>query len=220
MSSFNMIFQWEGVVVDVRPRYWQAHQQAVAAVALTGPPENEYWRLFRSGASDRQLVPHAKPLRLEEYNQRRQELLASASLLALDKPQPGAAQSLGQLKRMGSCRLATLEGDRRELETAVGRLQLGDCFDRTEVLPEDRNQREALLRKLAEGSRTTLAVAGTIPFAYAADQAGCCVVGFKSGLTYPKFMHQVGVDLIFGSWEELTDALGQHDPQLRDRALP
>ena len=66
----------------------------------------------------------------------------------------------------------------------------------------------AALRDLAGSHRRTLAIAGTVPFAYAAGRAGCAVVGLKTGPAVPRLLRQVGVDLFFDSLDELTDALG------------
>jgi hypothetical protein len=70
------------------------------------------------------------------------------------------------------------------------------------------------LQEMAGGIRT-MAVAGTIPFAYAANEAGCRVVGMKTGVAFPKQFRQVGVDVFFDSLDDLTEALARHDPELQ-----
>jgi len=51
--------------------------------------------------------------------------------------------------------------------------------------------------------------------AYAAGEAGCRTVGLKNGPAVPKLLRQVGVDVLFESLDELTDALSSHHPDLQ-----
>jgi len=214
VGFLNTIVEYEGPVIDVRPRYWAAHKAAVAAVGLAGPPESEFWRLWRTAAADAMFVPRGKPARVAEYKRLRDERIDSTELMALDQAQPGAAENLRILKAMGTCHLATLCSNRDGINATLDRLDLWIHFEQKRSLPQDRDRRVAALRELAGGHHRTLAIAGTVPFAYAAGEAGCRVVGVKTGPAVPKRLRQVGVDLFFDSLDELTDALGAGRPDL------
>ncbi len=211
--NLTTLVELEGGVLDVRARYWRAHQDAIKAIGLTGPTESEFWRLVRTGARDAEIVRHGKDRHVKEYQRVRDELKDSTELMALDEAQPGADVNLKVLKEFGSAHLVTLCRNREGINATLDRLDLWMHFDRKEVLPVSRDRREELLRELAGSGRPTLAVAGTVPFALAAGEAGCRVVGMKS-LVFPKFMRQVGVDLFFDSLDELTDAIATRSPEL------
>lgn len=214
MGFLTTIVEYEGALVNVRPRYWAAHQEAIAAVGFGGPTEDEFWRLVRTGASDGQMVPHARTPKVLEYAALRNQRINSSDLMALDEAWPEAAINLKVLKDMGTCHIASLCPNRDGLNAALNRLDLWMYFDKKQVLPADSDRRVTALREMAGGTRT-MAVAGTVAFAYAANEAGCRVVGMKTGLAYPKQFRQVGVDVFFDSLDDLTEALARHDAQLQ-----
>lgn len=214
MGFLTTIVEYDGVLVNLRPRYWAAHQAAIAAVGFRGPTPDEFWRLVRTGASDGQLVPYAKTPKVLEYAAIRDERLNSPELIGLDEGWPDLATNLKVLKDMGTCHVASLCPSRDALNAALNRLDVWMYFDKKQMLPADSDRRVQALTEMAGGTRT-MAVAGTIPFAYAANEAGCRVIGMKTGLAFPKQFRQVGVDVCFDSLDELTDALARHDPELQ-----
>jgi phosphoglycolate phosphatase-like HAD superfamily hydrolase len=213
VGFLTTIVEYEGALVNVRPRYWAAHQAAISALGWRGPTEDEFWRLVRSGASDGLMVPYAKSTQILEYVRLRGEHMNSTDLIALDEAWPDAATNLKILKNMGTCHLASLCPNRDALNASLDRADLWMYFDKKQSLPIDRERRVQTLADMASGTRT-MVVAGSVPFAYAANEAGCRVVGMKTGTAFPKQMRQVGVDVFFDSLDELTDALGRHDPEL------
>ena len=213
MGFLTTIVEYEGVLANVRLRYWTAHQEAIAAIGWQGPTEAEWWRLVRTQASDGLMAPHAKTPQVHEYARRRDERIHAADLIALDEAWPNAAVDLKVLKDMGTCHLVSLCPNRDALNAALNRLDLWMYFDKKQVLPTDRDRRVQAIREIAASTRT-MALAGTVPFAYAANEAGCRVVGLTTGLAFPKQMRQVGVDVFYDSLDELTNALARHDPEL------
>jgi phosphoglycolate phosphatase-like HAD superfamily hydrolase len=215
MAFLNTIVEFEGPVVDVEARYWAAHQAAIRAVGFQGPPQAEFWRLWRTGATDGQFVRFGRAQKIADYARIRAETIDSSDLMALDQAGPKVAENLRLLKQMGSCHLVSLSRNRDGLNATLDRLDLWIHFENKQCLPEDRDRRVEALRRLAGGHRVTLAVVGTVPMAYAAGEAGCRTVGLKSGPAVPKLLRQVGVDVFFESLDELTDALSSHHPDLQ-----
>lgn len=215
MAFLNIIIEYEGPVVDVEPRYWAAHQAAIQAVGFHGPPRSEFWRLWRTGATDSQFVRFGRPEKVADYARIRAETIDSTDLMALDQSGPKVAENLRLLKQMGSCQLVSLSRNREGLNAALDRLDLWMHFESKQCLPEDRDRRVEALHKLAGGMRVTLAVVGTVPMAYAAGEAGCRTVGLKNGPAAPRLLRQVGVDVFFESLDELTDALTTRHPDLQ-----
>jgi phosphoglycolate phosphatase-like HAD superfamily hydrolase len=215
MAFINSIVEYEGPVVDVRPRYWAAHCEALAATGLTGPTEEEFWRLWRTGSPPGMFARHGKPHMVDEYLRKRNERIDSSELMAHDEPQPKAAEDLRVLKQLGNCHLATLCANREGINATLDRTGLWLFFDQKRSLPESRERRVAAIRELIGGQQRTLAVAGTVAFAYAAGEAGCRVVGMKNGPAVPQSLRRVGVDVFFDSLDALTDALTRHDPELQ-----
>jgi len=215
MAFLNIIIEYEGPVVDVEPRYWAAHQAAIQAVGFHGPPRSEFWRLWRTGATDSQFVRFGRPEKVADYARIRAETIDSTDLMALDQSGPKVAENLRLLKQTGSCQLVSLSRNREGLNAALDRLDLWMHFESKQCLPEDRDRRVEALHKLAGGMRVTLAVVGTVPMAYAAGEAGCRTVGLKNGPAVPRLLRQVGVDVFFESLDELTDALTTRHPDLQ-----
>ncbi|MCL2330598.1 MAG: hypothetical protein FWC56_04785 [Phycisphaerae bacterium] len=214
MNFLTTIIEYEGVLANVRPRYWAAHQEAVTTLGWRGPMPDEWWRLLRTQASDGLMVPHAKTPQVLEYARRRDDRLHADDLIALDEGWPNAAVNLKILKDMGTCHLVSLCPNRDALNAALNRFDLWMYFDKKQSLPVDRDRRVRAIQDISANTRT-MAVAGSVPFAYAANEAGCRVVGITTGLAFPKQMRQVGVDVFYDSLDELTDALSQRDPELQ-----
>lgn len=214
MPFLNTIVEYEGVVIDVRARHWAAHRAGLEAVGLAGPAEDEFWRLVRLGSPDSAFLKPARPHHVAEYVRVRDGLIHSTGLMALDTAQPGASENLRVLKQLGACHLATLCDNRAGINATLDRLDLWIHFDRKTALPRDSDRRVEAIREMMGEHVCTLAVAGSVPFAYAAGQAGARVVGMKTGTAFPKHLRQVGVDACFDSLDALTDALTRRDPEL------
>lgn len=214
MAFLNTLVEFEGVVADVRARYWAAHCEALTATGLRGPTADEFWRLIRIGAPDGMFVPHAKPAQVVEYKRARDARIEASDLMRLDEAQPAAAPNLKLLKSLGSSHLVTLSRNREGINATLDRLEVWMHFDQKRALPEDRDRRVDALRELVGGQRT-LAIVGTIPMAYAAGEAGCRVVALRTGLAFPKRFQQMGVDVIYDDLDQLTEALTRRAPELQ-----
>ena len=215
MAFLNTIIELEGPIVDVRPRWWAAHRRAIEAVGFDGPDETEFWRLARLGAPAGQFVPLGKPHHVDEYVRLRDAAINSTELMALDAGCEGLGADLRVLKDMGACHLATLCDNRAGINATLDRLDIWMHFERKIVLSGERARRVAGLKEMMGQCHSTLVVAGTVAFAYAAGEAGGRVAGIKGGPAFPKLLRQVGVDVFFDSLDELTDALARRDPALQ-----
>ena len=219
MAAFNILMEFEGPVVDLRPRYWAAHQQVLEGLGFSGPPEEEFWRLVRTGAADGAFVRFGKERHGVEYGEKRAALLDDSSLMALDELQPGAEQSLPALKKMGSQHLVTLCRNRDGINASLDRLNIWMHFDKKQVLPADRDRRVDALKELRGEYTNTLAIVGTVPMAHVAGEAGCRVIGIANGPTFPNRLRQAGVDAVYDDLDALTDALSTRDNQLQRLGL-
>lgn len=219
MSFLNTIIELEGPVVNVRPRCWAAHRAAAAELGFDGVAEDEFWRLLRTGTADGMFLRQAKPAKVAEYARRRAELLESSELMQLDTAQPAVHENLRVLKSLGNCHLVTLAQNRDAVNATINRLELWLYFDQKRSLPSESDHRVAALKELAGLHHSSLVVAGSVPLAYAAGEAGCHVVALRNGLAFPKFFQQVGVDVCYDDIEELTDALTRRAPELQKIGL-
>lgn len=214
MAFLNTIIEWEGPVIDVRPRYWAAHRAAIQAVGFQGPTADEFWRLYRTGTSNGMMVPGGKPHHVAEYMRIRNEQIDSTEQMAADELQPKTIENLKILKGMGACHLVSLCQNREGINATLNRLDVWLYFEQKRALPLDRDRRVETIREMTSNQRT-LAVAGSVPFAFAAGEAGCRVVGIKSGPSFPRFLRQVGVDVFYEDLDQLTDAIAGRDPELQ-----
>jgi phosphoglycolate phosphatase-like HAD superfamily hydrolase len=215
MSFLNTILEWEGPIVDIRPRFLAAHGEAIRAIGYEGPPEDEVWRLYRLNSPDATMIRFGKAPKVAEYSRIRSERLDSTDLMALDELQPLVVENLKVLKNMGACHLVSLSANRDGINATLNRLDVWLYFEQKRPLPQDRERRVEAIKQLTGGHHRTLAVAGTVSFAFAAGEAGCRVVGIKSGPCFPKLLRQVGVDVFYENLDELTDALARRDPELQ-----
>jgi len=215
MANLNIIMEYEGPIVDIRSRYFSAHKSAVTAIGYQGPPQEEYWRLVRTASPDSMMARHAKPQKVTEYIRWRDEKINSTELMGLDEMQSGVQENLKLFKQWGSCHLVTLCSNRDGVNATLDRFDIWMHFDRKHALPADRDRRIEAIRQMTGENGSTLAIVGTVAVAYAANEAGCRCVGFNNGPAVPRLLRQVGVDLFYRSFDELTQAIIHHDPDLQ-----
>jgi phosphoglycolate phosphatase-like HAD superfamily hydrolase len=133
--SATLAFDFDGTIVDCRPRQLAALERALGAP----PPDPDgFWAAKRAGRTTAEALRRLglDDSRAEEVAARWVEIVEDDDLLGHDRPLPGAAEALRAARRAGR-RLVLLTARRRA--AAVGRqlaaLGLYDHFDAVAVVP-------------------------------------------------------------------------------------
>ncbi len=204
MSSL-WVFDLDGTLIDVEPRYLRIHADLLAARGAR--PDPEYW------SKKRDKTPEAEIARAcgldahdaEAYASERLPLLEDSRYLAIDRVLPGAFEVL---ERIGAARavLATKRKDRAALDRQLADLRLVDCFSRvlTPVPGAGKDTLHPAIRASVPAGTRIVSVSDSPQDIVDGKASGFVTVGVLSGLRGPRFIEPTAPDAIVGSISELS----------------
>ncbi len=131
-----LLLDLDGPVLDVRARYFAAHQRAAAGLSSRMLDLPMYWDAKRRRASVAEIlgVGDDRPC-VAEYRLRWREAIEAPDLLALDTLQPSAAEALGRLVVFPQRVLVSMRSWAAGLWATLHRLAVTTFFTRVEVVP-------------------------------------------------------------------------------------
>lgn len=209
----RFIIEFDGVVFDVAEAWCAAHATATQAVGWSRLDQATFRRLIRTKGREADVLPGAKPVKLNEYWAKFDEQLETDDVLAKSVPQEGIGETLSTLARHGSLMLLTLGGNQAARRELLERNGLARFFPQFECLDADPRRRPAELRVLAAGDPRTMVVAASDALIRSAGSADLFSVGVSSGVCNATRLHQSGAGLVYKDLSELADSLasGGHD---------
>lgn len=126
-----MIFlDFDGTIVDVKPRYYSVHIESLGDCAPRLSAD-QYWTLKRERVSEPAILARWYPaVRVETYEARRADLLEDGEQLRLDAPFAGALDALDRLLLAGHrLTLVSLRRDPQQLRAELDGLGLTPLFE-------------------------------------------------------------------------------------------
>ena len=199
------IFDLDGTLIDVEPRYLRIHADLLAARGAR--PDPAYW------AKKRDKTPEADIARAcgldardaEAYANERLPLLEDPRYLAIDRAIPGAFEIL---KRAGPARavLATRRKDRAALDRQLADLRLSECFSRvlTPVPGAGKETLHPAIRAAVPPGTRIVSVSDSPQDIVDGKASGFVTVAVLSGLRSRRFIEPTAPDTIVGSISELS----------------
>lgn len=203
----KFIVEFEGVVVDPGPTYFEVHREVAAEVGWSHLDQPTFWRLTRTKGREANLLPGARPVKVKDYFRRVEHRIEADDVVERLNPQPRIDELLERLGRHGACCLITLgsnfDARRRLLEHA----NLWRHFEGVASLNADPRLRSGELRALLDGDPRTVVVAATDSVIRAAGQAELFSVGLAGGACAMPRLHQAGADVVYQHLSGLVDSL-------------
>ena len=98
-SDLRFIIEFDGVVFDVAEAWYATHAAATQAVGWSRLDQPTLWRLIRTKGRKADVLPGAKPVKLNEYWAKFDEQLEIDDILAKSVPQEGIGETLSTLAR-------------------------------------------------------------------------------------------------------------------------
>lgn len=216
------IVELDGIVWDVKARYWHAYSEAVQEIGFARTDKTTFWRLIRIGASDGELVRDAKPRHLEAFREHFNRVLEGDDAIGRMTLHDEPADTLRLLREVDAGALATtgvnLDG-RGKLLHAGG---LSDKFPQPIVVSRPCAVGAATLSEtantLASGGPVVV-LGATEPVIRAADEAGLIPIGIASGPCIGKRLAGCGARATFPHIEAYQLARQEGDADLEKVGL-
>lgn len=128
----TILFDLDGPILDVSERHYRLHADFVAARGLPPLPKDDYWARKRRAQPEGVIVSGLEGSRIwtQDYLDFRREHIEATDYLALDRPWPGIADSISEVRSRAAVLLVTLRRSREALLRQLEQLKLADRFDR------------------------------------------------------------------------------------------
>jgi phosphoglycolate phosphatase-like HAD superfamily hydrolase len=210
----QVVIELDGPILDIRPRYTQAHRLVQAELGLASREAGEFWRLVRKGAGLDEIVRPFRPGQSRAYARRFEEVVASDALLDLDVPQPGVGAHLAALRAVASCGLVAHRANREATQRLLDRYELWRWFRTLRLLSRDRSVRVSQLAELVGLEAQTVMAIASEPLVRSARETGAVTVGIASGACTPRRLRQAGAELVVADVGELLEAIRTSSTEL------
>ena len=193
----KFIIEFDGPLVELRRVYHEVHREIAAGVGWSARDEATFWRLTRTKGRDANLLPGARPIKLEEYHRRFDGRLEDDAIIGQYAPHANIKGVLNDLMKYGTCHLITLGANVAARIRVLDSAGLTRRFTGGTALNPDPRRRPAELRALAENDPRTVVAASSAPAIRAAGQVDLFAVGIGSGASTPARLHQAGADIVY-----------------------
>jgi phosphoglycolate phosphatase len=187
-----LLLDLDGPILDVRARYYAAHQHASEGLADVGMIDPEpFWRAKRERMPITELlgVPagHASVAR---YQARWREVIETDPLLSLDTLQPGAVDALQRLRPLPQRVLVTVRTAAAGARATLERLQLTSFFTHIEIVPHAVGSKAPAFRTwgTVQAPRATLVIGDTEIDIEAAHAVGFPAIAVSCGMRTAEFL--------------------------------
>lgn len=209
----NIIIEFDGLIADQQEAWYRAHVASAEAVGWSRLDSGTFRRLVRTQGRQADMLPAARPGKVEEYWQKFDLLTESDEYIGAMPMVDECAPAITALARLSEIRVVTLGTNvsaRTKLLTKYG---IARFIKQTERLDSDPRRRPAELKLLAKSNRRTLLVAASDALIRSAGAAELISVGISSGHCTGPRMHQAGAGLVYKELAELVNSLetGAHD---------
>jgi len=194
----------DGVVLNPEPSYWAGYSSVCAELGAARLDRASFWRAVRRGAQAGELLPGAKPARVQEYRSRIDACLESPEVMAAMAPHAGVGVALERLRKNGRCSLVSMGGNREGRQRVLDAADLSVHFDQMKALSADRARRVEQLRQLGQAERGCLVAAAGESLLLAAEEADLFVVGVAGGACTSDRLRRFGARCVFNSLEQFV----------------
>lgn len=210
----RFLIELDGPVLDIAPVMYAAHRIATAEVGWSTLDQATFWRLTRTGGSEANLLPGARPAKTSAYAARFAEVVEQDEVIATATAQPGVADDLRGLASLGPLVGLTLGSNLEARRQVLHRTGLKHSWQRIEVLSADPRRRPAELLVLAESDPSAIVLSASDALLRSGDAAGVFGVGLSCGSCTAARLHRAGARLVFQGLTQFLNELRAGGPEL------
>lgn len=214
----KVVLEFEGAVADESDACYAAHAAAAEASGWAKLDQASFWRLMRSQGPDAVFLRGAKPLKLKEYHEAFQRLIAEPSIHRKLVFPDHIQESLRRVCHVSDCTIVTLHDDTDSIRSMLTSQLSGTSLPLV-VLSSIPGMRVGQLRDLAGDARQRVFVATSDALIRAGNSADYLTVGLSSGRCGRKRLEQAGASVILRDLEDFAECLAAGGKELLDAGL-
>ncbi len=206
----KFIIECDGVVSDIAPAWYAAHEQAAETVGWSRLDQATFWRLTRTKGREAPILPGAKPIKTKEYYATFDRLTETDENVALASAFDGMSETWRKLTRRGEIVFVTLGSNHAARSRTLESYNLERDLGEVNALSRDPRRRPGELAALAgsaAGAGRVLVVGATDALIRAAGQADLVTAGVASGACGIPRLTQAGADVVYRELGELAESL-------------
>ncbi|MFQ5463482.1 MAG: HAD family hydrolase [Phycisphaerae bacterium] len=215
----KFIVEWDGVIADVAPVWYEAHRRVAAEVGWSKLDQATFWRLTRTKGAEANILPGAKPMKIKNYHELFHSQIETDELIALAQAHECIREPLRRLVHKGDCLCVTAGLNGAARSAWLAEASVSDSAIAMGRLSREPGERIQDLRNLAGSDRRTVVVAATDQVVRAGRSAELLTVGISSGPCSQKRLHQAGADLVYASLADLAACVASGGKDLLDAGL-
>jgi phosphoglycolate phosphatase-like HAD superfamily hydrolase len=213
MSAPLLLFDLDGPILDVLPRYHAVHVALVESHGGRPLAADDYWALKRDQIPEAAILSRTG-LSVEQVGQVVQERLLAierAEYVALDRPWPWSRTVLGDVGRSATLMLVTLRADIQLVQDQLGRLGLAPLFESVLAGPGagPAPKVERVRKAGLPGNRRTVFIGDTEVDIQSGRELGARTVATRTGIRSAAKLATFGADTVIDDIRELPAWLEQ-----------
>ncbi|NOX59874.1 MAG: hypothetical protein GXP29_13595 [Planctomycetes bacterium] len=208
----QIIIEADGILLNIRPAYWQAYQLAVREIGLACTDEGTFWRVIRRGDDLGLLLQGGKPRHVAAFEEKFAKQLASEAIAKKLALQEEAQAYCDDLRRLGTCHLVTLSAHSDVQTRLLRSLQHVDAMLPVKTITEAGINND--LNSLTGGQKPVVVLSAHERLLRAADKLSFIPVGIASGACIAKRLPRCGAIATYRNASAFCEARAEGDPPL------
>jgi phosphoglycolate phosphatase len=204
-----IFFDFDGTLIDVRKRYYEAYTQACKYIAIEPLNAERYWDLKRNKTPENK-INSLSDEQYKKYSEIRISLLEDESLLQLDTPFKGVQELLEQLRKEKHVLfIATMRRHTDRVQQEIKNLKLNNYFEEIlAIAPKNKpsDDKANLIKTVSniyDNYQQNFIVGDTEADIDCGKELQFTTVGVTSGIRSEKFIKEAHPDYILSSVTEL-----------------
>jgi len=149
----RFIIELDGLVLDIVPSSHATHCAVAGELGWSSLDPATFRRITRKDGRRANILPGAKPNKVEAYHARYEERIETDAAVAAHPPQPDIETALAALGRYGVCSGITLGTNLAARRRWIEKHGLGIHIAEVQALDADPRRRPGALQVLAEGDK-------------------------------------------------------------------
>jgi len=215
----RFIIELDGPIFDIAAAHYTAYHEVAGELGWSRLDQTTYWRLVRTKGREADLLPGARPIKVEHYYQAFPSSFESDGNLSKLTPQDDVRTVLAGIAKHGTLAGVTLGTNVKTREMLLDRADLAPLFTDVVALASNPASRATELRSLSGGDPRAVVVAATDELVRSAETSELFCVAISGGTCSKPRLHRASPGVVFTSLAGLLDALETGAAELIDAGL-
>lgn len=205
----RFLIEFDGPLANVLDHHYATYRCVAQKLGWSRVDQATYRRLTRTKGRQANILPGAKPTKIEQYYEHFAVLVEEddgvRNLVARD----GLGDVLRRVTHRGTCVLVSLGANLPGRQAVLQAAGLDSHFSEAAALAADPRRRPMELKALSDNDPRAIVVGASDSLLRPAREAGLFTIGIANGVCTAPRLHAAGADVVYRSLEELADALVQ-----------